>query len=660
MQEYKKAWRFIKHYKFRLVAVIFFLILYQITAFLSPFIIQEIIDHKLLAIQDPWVEVTTGDDTTVSYDNHIYKLNEHIDNDDEIIGDMSIVLIEDNFYIINDKIDDGTRIIDNDNNIIINDKQYTGEIISGESLKLFYNTIIPSLIVLVICLLIVSILGVVFTYLQNITSAMITIHTTRDARKAAIKKIQEIPLDYVENEPAGKTANRLLSDTVGISTLYTTSISIIFNMGVSLILAYVGMFILNPTIAMYSLLIIPVIIIWTLFYTKIINKIITQIAETDSLMVAKINEIINGIGILKAFNTTNKTLDDFSDLNNEYIDYYMKEQKLHISLGWNGINLFQSLVSGLIIVVFGVLYLKGGNVQPGEINAYYTFVVRIIAPIGILFQQVSALENAKVKINRVFTIYDAKSEDQSLEDIKPFKGDIRFEHVNFAYDGVHNVLNDINLDIKQGEKIGLVGHTGSGKSTMMNLLLQFNDIKDGKIYVDDIDITTITKRTYRKHIGIILQEPILFTGTIYDNIAFGTNIDKEQATSLLKKVGGMNLLAKYKLGVDEPISRKGGNLSLGEKQLISFARILASNPSIIVLDEATANIDTETEEMFSKALEVVAKDRTVIVIAHRLSTIVDSDQIIVLQKGNIIEQGNHNSLIKDNGYYANMYRTQVK
>ncbi len=661
MKEYKKAWRFVRPYRFDLLKVILFLFLFQLTAFISPFIIQEIIDKQLLGIQEPWSEVTTiNDDKTITYDNHYYKFTSDIDSDDEIISDVSIALVDDSFYIINDKIIDGTRKLDDNGDIIIGSERYQGEVIKEDQLINFYDSLTPRLVKLVILLLIVSIIGVLFTYIQNITSAMVTVRTTRDARKEAIKKIQQIPMDFVESEPAGKTANRLLNDAIGMSSLYTTTISLIFNMGVSLIFAYIGMFILDPKLAAYTLLLLPLIIVWVFLYTKVLNKIITRITETDSLMVAKINEIINGIGILKAFNTSKKTLDDFSDLNNEYIDNYMQEQKMHITFGWNGINLLQGFVSGMIIIVFGMMFLRGYDVEPGKINTYYTFIVRIIAPIGVLFQQVSNIENAKVKINRIHRIYDEEPEAQEIEEIEPFAGDIKFKDVNFSYDNENYVLHNINLHIKPGEKIGLVGHTGSGKSTMMNLLLRFNDLKEGQILMDDIDINDMTKRTYRQHIGIILQEPILFTGTILDNIAFGKDISATEAEELLISVGGQKLLDKYENGINEPISRKGGNLSLGEKQLISFARILASNPSVIVLDEATANIDTETEELFSNALDVVAKGRSLIVIAHRLATIVDSDQIVVLQKGEMIERGSHKQLITENGYYANMYRNQVK
>src|SRR5690554_4726294 len=211
--------------------------------------------------------------------------------------------------------------------------------------------------------------------------------------------------------------------------------------------------------------------------------------------------------------------------------------------------------------------------------------------------------------------------------------------------------------------VGIVGHTGSGKSTLMNLLLRFYDLKEsdnGSIEIDNQNITFHPKRTYRQHIGIILQEPILFAGTLLDNIKFGTNITDEEATDILKSVGGESLLNKLPNGIYEEINRAGSNMSIGERQIISFARVIAHNPRILIMDEATANIDTETEEIIQNALNKVKENRTVIVIAHRLSTIKAANKIIVLESGLKVEEGTHNDLIDLNGVYANMYRSQIK
>jgi len=254
-------------------------------------------------------------------------------------------------------------------------------------------------------------------------------------------------------------------------------------------------------------------------------------------------------------------------------------------------------------------------------------------------------------------------EDNTIGPIDRYNGNIKFDNIWFAYVENEYVLKGVSLEIKHGERVGLVGHTGSGKSSLMNLLLRFYDLTDeksGKIYVDGIDIASLPKRTYRYHLGIVLQEPILFKGTIASNIRFGKeNVSDEQIIAILKSMGGEKLINKFEKGINTPISRAGVNMSSGEKQIISLARVIVHNPSILVMDEATSHIDTETEEMIKKALKVVCKNRTVIIIAHRLSTIYNADRIIVLDHGLKVEEGTHHTLMQANGVYANIYRAQV-
>src|SRR5690554_4919700 len=301
----------------------------------------------------------------------------------------------------------------------------------------------------------------------------------------------------------------------------------------------------------------------------------------------------------------------------------LKEQKLHLTLGWNMIRLLGSLVTAIIVLYFGNGYLSviGFTATAGTIYAYNTYLTAIVEPVGILFREIGNLEHSLVRTERVFKIIDGELEDDSFYETKRYKGHVEFDDVWFSYNKNNPVLKGVSFEIEPNSMVGIVGHTGSGKSTLMNLLLRFYDFKEydrGQILIDGIDINTESKRAYRKHIGIILQDPILFTGTLYEN------------------------------------------MSIGERQIVSFARVIAHNPSILLMDEATANIDTETEEIIQNALEKVKVNRTVIVIAHRLSTIKNANKIIVLDKGLKVEEGTHNELIKLNGVYANMYRSQIK
>ena len=661
MNSYKKAWYFIKHYKINLIAMVILMVLVQFLNMLTPLIIKNIIDENLVGISHPWTQVSVEDEETVSYNGmYLKQVDEPINENQQY---YSIVMHKDQYYIVPTLIDNEHRYEFVDDQVVIDDVSYPATMLSVDEVKSFYNPFIPNLIMLISLLFMVSMTSIILSYIQRLTGAYVTINATRDVRIEAMKRIQYLPLQMLEDEPAGKTANRILNDSTGVSGLYTISLNIFFSTIVSIIFSYIGMWILDPKLATICIIIVPIMYVWISWFTKRINIVATNVQETNSRMIGSINEIINGIGILKIFNRDKETIDEFARLNDGYVEQSMKEVNLHITRGWNGVNLFQGIVGAFVIIFFSVQNLNSNVfVEAGVIYAYYNYITRLISPIGALFHSFGELENAKVKIERIFRIFDAKLEDQVIEQTNAYLGDIKFDNVTFSYNEGHVVLKNINLEFMQGQKIGLVGHTGSGKSTMMNLLMRFNDLNDydnGRILIDNQDITSVSKRTYRQHIGIILQEPILFSGTIYDNICFGTKLEKDYAKQMLIDVGGQKLIDKLENGIDEVLSRKGNNLSLGEKQLISFARILVANPSVIVMDEATANIDTETEEMISNALEVITKGRTTIVIAHRLSTIIDSDQIIVLQKGEVIENGDHNELLLEDGYYANMYRSQV-
>jgi ATP-binding cassette subfamily B protein len=426
------------------------------------------------------------------------------------------------------------------------------------------------------------------------------------------------------------------------------------------------MFYLDYKLALLTFLVFPIVFFWLRAFVKRLNTIAVKVNEDNSMITAQLNEIINGVSILQIFNFKKQTEDNFSALSEGFMKEKLKETKLHLSIGWNMIRLMGALVTSAIVLYFGNGYLtvSGFVVTAGLIYAYNDYLTRLIEPVGTLFREIGNLEHAMVKAERLFTIIDSEQEDGSYTEIPRFKGDIRFDNVWFSYSEGNPVLKGIDLDIKAGQMVGLVGHTGSGKSSLMSLLLRFYDFKPydmGHITIDGEEITSWSKRSYRKHIGIILQDPVLFKGTLADNIRFGEDqVSDEEVERILVSIGGKKILDKLELGVKTMVARGGGNFSVGEKQIISFARAVVHNPSILVMDEATANIDTETEEMIQTALENVAKGRTMIVIAHRLSTIKNADRIVVLENGMKVEEGKHKDLLAKNGVYANIYRSQVK
>ncbi|HEY8395397.1 MAG TPA: ABC transporter ATP-binding protein, partial [Bacilli bacterium] len=316
------------------------------------------------------------------------------------------------------------------------------------------------------------------------------------------------------------------------------------------------------------------------------------------------------------------------------------------------------LLTALIIAYFGYRYLKTDFIVLGTtIYVYIEYLEKLTTPISDIFNNLNSFEDSLVSATRVFEFLD-EEEDTGLgkvTDLK-LKGEVEFQNIRFKYDEDNYVLKDISFKVKPGQFIGLVGKTGSGKTTLMSLLERFYDLREGKILVDGVDYLTYSKQDIRNNIGIILQDPAVFEGTIKSNIAFGTDTDDEVIEDLLERIGARKFVEGLEYGIHTPVNYMGENLSAGEKQLIAFARILLRNPAIIILDEATANIDSETESLIQEALSVLSQERTTFVVAHRLSTIRNADMIYVLDNGKIIESGNHQELYaKENGVYRSMY-----
>jgi ATP-binding cassette subfamily B protein len=620
-------------------------------------------DDYLIGIERPWYQTNEVVDT-VEYQGRYFQ-------QDEPTGDaISIVVIGTNYYVSEDVVAVGQKtLIGNELTITTPDNQifiYQVTSLSRDDVFAFYQPSVEPLVWLIVLLFVRFLLQIIFTYIQRISSGMITVNMVRDARKDAVRSLQRMPMSYFESEPSGKIANRVISDVGGMMGLFSTIMNLLVNASLAVIFAYIGMFYLNATLAFFTFLFFPLVYVWLRFFVKRLNKLAVKVNENTSMITAQLNEIINGISILQIFNFRKSIEDKFDRLSLDTQKEILKEQHLHLSIGWNMIRLVGALVTALIVVFFGYGYLtiSGVIITAGVIYAYNDYLSRLVEPVGTLFREIGNLQHSLVKTERIFTIIDGQQEDNRLSDIPRYQGNILFDNVWFSYQKGQPIIKGITLKIDAGQMVGLVGHTGSGKSTLTNLLLRFYDFKDGdmgKIFVDGVDITTYPKRTFRSHIGIIIQDPVMFKGTVADNIRFGiSSVTDAEAETILRDIGGGPLLDKLENGVHQQVSRNGTNLSVGEKQMISFARAIVHDPAILIMDEATANIDTETEQRIQHALEKARKGRTLIVIAHRLSTIKNADKIVVLENGLKVEEGSHKQLIANNSTYANIYRSQIK
>lgn len=669
MNNYKRLFSYIKgRYPYFFLSLAMILVI-QMLSFLSPLLVKTVLDDYLLGIEYPWVEVEAEDAYTVSYQDRYYKQNRFLDADDIIVQPAGIIIYKNGYYFTASAVEAGTRSLNGNLLTVLakDGREYSYQVqkLDASSVLAFYQPTINKLILYILLLLGCSILVIICNYIQARASGQVYSEFTRKARTEAMRSVERLPINYFEGEPAGKTASRITRDVEGFIILYRLLTVTLSSAVLSFVFAYLGMFYLNAKLALLTLLVYPLVYVWIRLFLKYLKKIAVKVNELRSMLTAKINEIINGINILQIFNFRKETVSEYDNLNRDYIREQMREVKLHITGGWNLIGIIRGLITVFIVAYFGWQHFEIGGitVTAGLIYAYNEYLLRIVEPVNIVFNQVSQFQHAHVQIERFSKLTEGELEDNEFSVIPRYRGAIRFDNVWFAYVQRDYVLKGVSFAVEPGQLVGLVGATGSGKSSLMNLLLRFYDLTDensGKIYVDEVDISTIPKRSYRYHIGIVLQEPVLFKGTIASNIRFGReDVSDQEIEEILISFGGEKILKKFPAGINEDVSRAGTNLSSGEKQIIALARVVVHNPSVLIMDEATAHIDTETEEMIKKALNVVCQNRTVIVIAHRLSTIYHADKIIVLDQGLKVEEGTHQELIKQNGVYANIYRAQI-
>ncbi|AMW99868.1 ABC transporter ATP-binding protein [Rummeliibacillus stabekisii] len=500
----------------------------------------------------------------------------------------------------------------------------------------------------------------IFRYGQYIMLQVGANRIIQKMRNDVYKHIQTLPINYFDRLPAGKVVSRVTNDTEAIHDLFVTVVSQFAASFMTIFGVYIALFILDWKMACYALLVIPMLIVWAILYRKYAAKYNHIVRGKLSDMNGMINESINGMTIIQAFGQEKQIEGEFNELNDEYYKYQNKLVFLDAVTSHNLVNVIRSLTFIMFIWYFGSAELDGQTaISVGMLYAFVDYITRLFNPVTNIVNQLARLERANVASERVFELLDEEGEAVDDTRIPRYKGDVAFNHVWFAYKNEEYVLKDINFEAKQGQTVALVGHTGSGKSSIMNLLFRFYDVTKGSITVDGKDIRDCSRQTLREHMGIVLQDPYLFTGTIASNVSLDDpHISRETVEEALKAVGGDRVLENLPGGLDEPVIEKGSTLSSGQRQLISFARALAFNPAILILDEATSNIDTETEEIIQHAMDVLKKGRTTFIIAHRLSTIKNADHILVLDRGEIVEQGTHDELLLHGGRYNQMYKLQ--
>jgi ATP-binding cassette, subfamily B, multidrug efflux pump len=522
------------------------------------------------------------------------------------------------------------------------------------------NFEVQPIVLLAIGYFVIQVLNVAITYYQNIKFQELALKVIQQLRIDVFSKIHKLGMRYFDQVPAGSIVSRATNDTEAIKDMFV-SVLISFVQAAFLIVGvYVAMFFLNVKLAFMMLFLLPVImyIIW--LYRKISSVVYMRMREKLSELNARLSETLSGMSIVQVFRQEDRFNDEFNQVNEDHFKAMMANTKMNSLLLRPIIDLVYFAAIVLLLFYFGWTSFDRA-VEVGVVYAFVTYMNRFFDPINQVMERLAIFQQAIVAASRVFTLMDNEELEpqQQNHPLQVVNGKIEFKNVSFSYDGKQDVLKNISFTVNPGETVALVGHTGSGKSSIINLLMRFYEFGRGEILIDGHSIKEYTQSELREKLGLVLQDPFLFYGTIDSNIRlYNEHLTLQDVKEAAEFVQANEFIEALPEGYQNRVTERGSTFSSGQRQLIAFARTIATNPKVLVLDEATAAIDTETEVGIQHSLEKMRKGRTTIAIAHRLSTIQDAEQILVLHKGEIVERGTHQQLIAQKGLYEKMFLLQ--
>ena len=486
------------------------------------------------------------------------------------------------------------------------------------------------------------------------------IHTIRED---IFKHLQELPFSYYDERPHGKIQVRVVNYVNNLSDLLSNGIINTITDLCNLIFILIFMFAMSPKLTLICLCGLPVLVIYVVFLKRRQSHAWQVQSNKQSNLNAYIAESINGIRVTQAFVREEKNMDIFNDLSMSYRNAWLKAVYYNFAMG-PMVDLISTITTSFIYVVGVSCIINGGQsgVTVGVLIAFTAYISRFWAPINTIASFYNSLLTAISYLERIFETIDEPVEVKDAPDatdMPPIKGDVSFENVKFSYEDGVPILKDVSFDVKQGQTIAIVGPTGAGKTTIVNLLSRFYNVDSGKVLIDGIDISKVKIHSLRTQMGVMMQDSFIFSGTIMDNIRYGNKTaTDEEVIKAAKTVCAHDFIMEMEDGYNTQVNERGSRLSVGQRQLISFARALLADPAILILDEATSSIDTETEIVLQEGLNNLLKGRTSFIIAHRLSTIKNADTIMYIDKGGIVEAGSHDELLENKGAYYELYMSQ--
>lgn len=500
----------------------------------------------------------------------------------------------------------------------------------------------------------------VFQWLMNIINNHITYHVVQDIRKEAFEKLEKLPLKYVDSHSYGDIVSRMIADVdqfaegllMGFTQLFTGLLTIVGTL--------VFMFNINGKIALVVVILTPLSLFVAAFIAKRTYTMFQKQSETRGEQTSLIEEMIGNLKVVQAFGHEDENQETFDEINGR-----LQKYSLNAIFFSSLVNPSTRFINSMIyagVGITGAISALNGGISVGQLTCFLSYANQYTKPFNEISGVITELQNALACAARVFELIEEEPEAPDKETavvLKNAKGDICLEHVYFSYTAEKKLIQDFNLSVKPGQRIAIVGPTGCGKTTLINLLMRFYDVNEGKIFVDGNEIRDITRGSLRTNYGMVLQDTWIRNGTVKENIAIGKpEASMEEIIAAAKASRAHDFIKRFPKGYDTVLGEEGGNLSQGQKQLLCITRVMLCLPPMLILDEATSSIDTRTEIKIQQAFARMMEGRTSFIVAHRLSTIKEADVILVMKDGNIIEQGNHEELLKQDGFYAELYNSQ--